>query len=67
MDDTFHAQDHPGRLEFELDAADTLECLLTELPFTGDGEQLSKVLPSITKADVAVAQRLHRAGLLLVT
>ena len=62
-----HAQDHPGRLEFEPDAADTLECLLTELPFTGEGKQLSKVIPGITKADVVVAQRLHGAGVLLVT
>ena len=60
------AQVHSGRLEFEMDAADTLECLLTELPIDGEGKQLSEVLPSIAKADVAVAQRLHGAGILLV-
>ncbi len=49
-----------------MDAADTLECLLTELPIDGEGKQLSEVLPSIAKADVAVAQRLHGAGILLV-
>ena len=61
------AQGHPGRLEFEMDAADTLESLLTELPCDGQGTQLSKVLSSITKTDVAVARRLYGAGILLVT
>ncbi len=50
-----------------MDTAGTLESLLIELPFHGKGKQLSKVLPSITEADVAVAQRLHGAGILLVT
>ncbi|CAL5225676.1 g8539 [Coccomyxa viridis] len=58
---------YSGRLEFDMDTAGTLESLLIELPFHGKGKQLSKVLPSITEADVAVAQRLHGAGILLVT
>ena len=66
LGDASLAQEHLGHLEFEMDAADTLECLLTELQYTGAGRQLCKVLPSITKADVAVAQRLHEAGILLV-
>lgn len=59
-------QESSGRLEFEPDAADTLECLLKELPAAGEGVLLSKVLPGITKGGVAVAQCLHQAGILVV-
>ena len=59
-------QESSGRLEFDPDAADTLECLLKELPAAGEGVLLSEVLPGITKGGVAVAQRLHQAGILVV-
>ena len=55
-----------GRLEFDLDAADALECLLKELPSERVWMQLNELLPDITKADLTIARRLYEAGVIMV-
>ena len=54
-----------GRQEFDLDAADTLECLLKELPSERVWMQLNELLPDMTKADLATARRLCEAGVIV--
>jgi hypothetical protein len=55
-----------GRVEFDLDAADTLECLLKELPSERVWMQLNELLPDMTKADLTIARRLCEAGVIVV-
>ena len=54
-----------GRLEFQPEAADTIESLLRALPHDGPGLPLKSVLQSTTKYDIAVAQRLCDIGILV--
>lgn len=57
--------DQRGRLEFDLERAPALEALLLRLPGPENGAVLRDVLPSRAKEDLAVAQELFQAGIIL--
>ena len=57
--------DERGRLEFDLERAPALEALLLEVPGPENAVMLRDVLPTRAKEDLAVAQELFQAGILL--